>query len=164
MKTIHNSVGAMKVAVTRNTVFAFKARPELAPKGLINGTFVMAAHESGGEPGKEFSRLVVTVELETKDGNNQPFRVTKAYNLLGRGVSAFVQDFQAWSGLELTDDDLYSEFDAQKLITGKPVIVNVEHRKVGKDWEAYIAAFHPAGYKPDVTVGETAATTTEKAA
>jgi len=160
-----NQTNKLVPAVTKS-VFAFKTRAVMAPKGVVSGTFVVAVNESGGGGDNEFNRFRIAVQLDAADRKGQPFTVEKTYNLLpnGRGINSFVQDFNAWSSSKLTEDDLYQEFDAQKLITGKPVVVNVEHRKVGKEWEAYIAAFHPAGYKPDVTVGETAATTTEKAA
>jgi len=129
-------------------VFALKKRPEIAPKGLQKGNMIVAVHESGGVGNNEFSRIHTAVGLEATDSKGKRFELTKDYNTLPkrRGISAFVEDYNEWSGAGLTEDDMYNEFDCDAMIKGKPVVVEVEHRKDGKDWEAYIKAFHPADY------------------
>ena len=138
--TISKSVPTVQL-VTK-TVFALKARPSIAPKGLQKGTFLSAVNETGTEAGEEFNRLIVTVALEAKDAKGQPFQVEEKYNLLpnGRGLNAFIKDYEAWSGQELTEDDLYS-FDCNEKVKG-PVVVEIDHRKEGKDPKAVIIAFH----------------------
>ena len=139
--------------VFKKTVFCFKQRPAIATKGLHPATFISAINESGGEGDNEYNHLKVAVKLAETDPKGQPFTVQKLYNILptGRGISAFLDDFNSWSGEALTEDDLYSEFDCDARIKDKPVVVEIDHRKKGSDWEAFIKSFHPDGY-----TGETA--------
>jgi hypothetical protein len=139
------------VNIVKKTVFAFKSRPVIAPKGLQKGTFVGAINEAGVKDGKQIDRVVVTVELETADGKGSPFVVTKDYNILpnGRGFKAFLDDYNGWSGKDLTEDDMYSDFNGEA-DKGKPLTVKIGHRKNGKEWEAVIEAFHPAGFVEEV--------------
>lgn len=134
------------VPTVKKSVFAFKTRPVIAANGLQKGIFVGVINETP-ENGDEFNRVVVTVELETMDGKGNRFVVKKDYNILpnGRGFSAFIEDYNAWSDAGFTENDLYIEHDYDVLFKGKPVIVEVEHRKNGSEWEAVIVAFHPVG-------------------
>jgi len=139
------------VNVVKKSVFAFKMRPEIAPKDLQKGTFVSAINETP-ESGDDFNRVVVTIELEAMDRNNAHFVVTKDYNIMpsGRGFSAFIEDINAWADAGLTEDDLYAERDYTAMFKGKPMVVQIGHRKSGKEWEAVVEAFHPAGYTGEV--------------
>ena len=149
MSTPHNTPVATPVAVIQSTVFAFKARPDIAPEGLQKGAFISAINEKPEKPqpaGKEFNRLVVTVALDATDSQGQQFMVKKVYNLLGRGTSVFLDDFNAWSESKMQEKDLYTKFNSAAMINGKPVVVEIDHRKVGTKWEAYIKGFFPANY------------------
>ena len=130
----------------KKTVFAFKKRPAIAPKGLLKGTFTMAVNEAGGEGENEFNRFHTVVEVTDAKGTR--FAVPRDYNILGtgRGFSSFINDYNSFSEVELTEDDLYNEFDMDTMIKGKSVVVEIGHRKDGKDWTAVIEAFHPEGY------------------
>ncbi len=134
------------VPIVKKTVFALKTRPVIAPKGLQRGTFISAINETP-EKGDEFNRVIVTIDLEATDGKGKPFQLTKPYNIMpnGRGAKAFVTDYNAWSGSELTEDDLYESFNGE-MDKGKSLVAEVGHRKIGNEWQAFIEAFHPAGY------------------
>jgi hypothetical protein len=138
--------------VILKTVFAFKTRPAIVPKGIQTGTFISAINEESAEIGKEFNRVVTKVKLEAQDANGTQFELEKKYNILGggRGFKSFITDINAWSGAELTEDDLYTERDFTEEFGGQPLVIEVGHRKVGKEWEAFIVAFHPAGYTGEV--------------
>ena len=121
-----------------------KPSPAIAPRGKQAGTFIEARQESGKDQyDAAFNRVVVVVQLDSKDKSNTPFKIEKSYNLLGRGVSGFSDDFRSWNRRQLTQDEVEG-FDPDALIKNKRVIVEVNHRKSGKDLTAYIAAFHPA--------------------
>jgi hypothetical protein len=60
------------VRVVQKTVFAFKKRPVIAPKGLQKGKFISAVNENGVENGEEINRVEVTVELENKTTTSCP--------------------------------------------------------------------------------------------
>ena len=143
---------APTVQTIKKTVFAFKTRPVIAPTGVQKCTYVSAINETA-QDSEEFNRVVVTVELAATDPKNQPFKLEKHYNIVsgGRGFSSFLDDYNSWTEKSLTEDDLYNDFNGEA-DNGKQLIVEVGHRKTGKDWEAYIVAFHPAGY----TAAETA--------
>lgn len=119
----------------------------IAPKGIQNAVFTSAINEESVEIGKEFNRVVTKVKLEAQDPNGVQFELEKKYNILdgGRGFKSFTTDFNSWSGAELTEDDLYTERDFTEEFGGQPLVVEVGHRKIGSDWEAYIVAFHPTG-------------------
>ena len=135
------------VSVVKKSVFAFKTRPEIAPKDLQKGIFISAINETPKD-GSEFNRVIVTVELEATDRKNGHFVVTKDYNILpsGRGFKAFIEDFNAWSGAGLTEDDLYVERDYTAEFGGQSLVVDIGRRKDGKEWSAVIEAFQPEGY------------------
>ena len=146
MKKSLNSAEIAVVPSVTKTVFAFKKRPLIAPKGLQKGVFILAENQSGGEGDNAFSVLHTQVEVADAQGHRHV--VAKDYNIMqsGRGINAFLQDYNEWSGAGLTEDDLYNEFDMDTVVKGKPVVVEIDHRKVGKDWEAFIGAFHPDGF------------------
>ena len=121
-----------------------KSAPAIAPRGKQVGTFIEARQESGKDSyDAAFNRVVVVVQLDAKDKTNAPFKVEKAYNLLGRGVTGFSEDFRAWNRRQLTQDEVEG-FDPDALIKGKRVVAEINHRKTGKEMTAYIAGFHPA--------------------
>ena len=139
------------VSIVKKSTFAFKTRPEIAPTDLQKCKFISAINETPSETtedGSEFNRVVVTVELEATDRKKNHFLLTKKYNILpsGRGFTAFIEDFNAWSGAGLTEDDLYTERDYTAEYGGRPLVVDVGHRKDGKEWESVIESFHPEGY------------------
>lgn len=110
-----------------------KKMAKVAPKGQNRGTFKQIVQETGTDKlGKEFNKMKVPVTLEAKDAEGNPYLVEKTYNLLGRGAQEFQTDFFSWSGRLLTDEELAS-FDCDTEMTGKPVIVELSHRKVGKN-------------------------------
>jgi hypothetical protein len=140
------------VSVVKKSVFAFKTRPEIAPKGLRKAIFISALNEESLKKDDEFNRVTVTVELVDLDRQNKHFVLTKVYNILpsGRGFSAFIKDMNAWSGAALTEDDLYVERNYTEEFGGNSLVVEVSRRKDGKEWEAVIEAFHPEGYTGEV--------------
>ena len=143
MNNANTKTGATPTAnVVKQTVFTIKTRPIIAPKGLQQATWGGVVNEVGNG----VNRLVATVELEATDPQAKHFTLTEAYSLLpnARGAKAFLQDYNSWTGAGLTEDDLYESFDGTKDV-GKALVVEVDHRKVGKEWEAHIVSFHPAG-------------------
>jgi hypothetical protein len=121
-----------------------KSAPAIAPRGKQVGTFIEARQEAGKDQyDAAYNRLVAAVQLDAKDKTGSPFKVEKSYNLLGRGVSGFSDDFRSWSRRALTQDEIEG-FDPDVLIKGQKVVVEIAHRKVGKEMVAYIAGFHPA--------------------
>lgn len=140
--------------VIKKNVFALKTRPAMAEAGMQDAKLVSVICEAGIEKGKKINRIVKTVEIEATDPKNHHV-LTKNYNILpsGRGFSGFIADINAWSGAELTEDDMYVEHDFTEEFGGKPLVVEVGHRKIGKNWESYIVAFHPAGAVDSEAVG-----------
>lgn len=123
----HNRGGGSIMTIT------LKKIPAVAPKGHNPGVFTDITQEIGKDDlGKDYNRLKVVVTLEAKDPDGKPFQVEKTYNLLGRGVRDFRADFLAWSDRLLTEDELGS-FNADSEMKGKAVIVELSHRKDGKN-------------------------------
>ena len=121
-----------------------KSAPAIAPRGKQAGTFIEARQESGKDQyDTAFNRLVAVVQLDAKDKNDSPFKIEKSYNLLGRGVSGFADDFKSWKRRALTQDEIEG-FDPDVLIKGQKVVVEIVHRKVGKEIAANIGGFFPA--------------------
>ncbi len=111
--------------------------------GKHPGTFLDVAKATGkDQDGNEFNRLVVKGELDTTDKTGKRFPFEKQYNLEGRGVAMFRDDFRSWSERKLTDQEL-AAFDADKLMNRQRVIVVVKHRKDGKDTLAAVDTFLP---------------------
>ena len=165
MNTKSNKTAVVpSVPTVQKTVFALKKRPLIAPKGLQKVTFKVAVHESGGVGDNEFSRIHIAVEGKDLKGNR--FEVPKDYNTLPnrRGVTAFVSDYNDWSGKNLTEDDLYNELNFVEMFVGKPVVVEIGHRQNGKKWEAVIEAFHPADYTGELAEAEVTETAAVAAA
>jgi len=117
--------------------------PTVAPKGHNLGSFGEIAQESGKDKlGKDYSILKVPVILAAKDPEGKAYQVEQTYNLLGRGVREFKEDFLSWTGRMLTDEEL-DAFNAEAEMKGKPVIVDLSHRKEGKKIVADIEKFLP---------------------
>jgi DNA-binding HxlR family transcriptional regulator len=102
------------------------------------------ATETGNENGNDFNRLKLVVQLDAKDTKGRPFNVDKAYNLLpnGRGLNAFMKDYQSWAGSELTEEAMY-EFDGDTMMKGKAVMVEIDHTEKGKEMIPVIKSFNP---------------------
>lgn len=146
-------------SVKQNTVFAFKKRAPIAAAGLNHAVWKSAINETP-QSGDDFNIVVVSIEVKPKGANDPSFLLQKKYNIKdsGRGASAFVNDYNSWTGANMTEDDLYDSFDGEA-DKGKELVVEIRHRKVGKNWEAFIHDFHPAGYtEPVVEPADVAAT------
>ena len=142
------STATPAVKPVKKSVFAFKKRSPIPTKGIQKASWLSAINETVGD-GSELNVVVVTTQLEEKDGNGKPFVLNKKYNIRegGRGFKAFIDDTNAWADADLTEDDLYVERDYTKEFGGQELVVEIGHRKTGpKEWEAYILAFHPADY------------------
>ena len=66
----------------------------------------------------------------------------KRYNLLGRGLAIFRNDYKDWSGHKLKDQDLV-KFDADKLMKGQRATFEMKLRKEGKEMVAVIHRLLP---------------------
>lgn len=128
-------------SIIKSSTFKPKTRPLIVTLGSHKGLLTDVVYESGTEADVEISRLIATTEISDK---GHLFKVSKAYNMLpgGRGISAFMKDYELWTGVELSEDDLYNDFNCES-IKGRTVNVRIEHRKDGKLWEAYIKDFLP---------------------
>ena len=117
--------------------------PAVPPKGKNRGVYTDFKVEAGKDDlGKDYNRLKTIVTLEAKDPDGKVYQVEKTYNLLGRGVRDFQADFLSWSGRLLTDEEL-AAFDAEAAMKGKPVMVELSHRRQGKTIVADIDKFLP---------------------
>ena len=126
-------------------IIILKPAPAIAPRGKQVGAFVDTKQEIGTDPkGEAYNHVIVVVQLRTTDKGGKPYQIEKIYNVLGRGIAAFSDDFKAWNQRELTQDEVEG-FDPDTLIKGQKVVVEIGHRKVGKDIVANITGFHPAG-------------------
>ena len=115
------------------TKITLKKMPTVAPKGQNRGVCTDFKVEAGKDDlGKDYNRFTTIVTLEAKDPEGKAYQVEKTYNLLGRGVREFQADFLSWTGRLLTDEEL-AAFDAEAAMKGKPVIVELSHRKDGKN-------------------------------
>ena len=146
MKT-ENSIGSNlgnNNAVVASSIIQLRKMPDVAPRGQQSGFFSAIQAESGKDAlGQDCNYLKVVVDLATKDAKGQSYRVEKKYNLSGRGVTAFQDDYKSWSGLSLTDEELDS-FNSDVLMKDKPVTVEIKHRKEGKKLIPAIENFLPA--------------------
>jgi hypothetical protein len=145
---MNNTKGAANSTVQqikKSTVFSFKKRAPIPSLGLNRASWVSAVNEAPAE-GDDFNDVVLTIKIESSVPGGKAFELTKRYSLAGnrRGASAFLDDYNSWSETKMTEDSFYDSFDGLA-DAGKPLAVNVGHRKVGKEWEAYIKGFHPAG-------------------
>jgi hypothetical protein len=131
-----------QVNQTENT-FQLKKKPAIAPRGLQKGTFASMRQECPiSEKGKQQNTIIISIELQAKDTSNNPYIVEKTYNMDGRGLTLFSEDFASWSGRELTLDEA-EEFQADKLLLKRPVNVAIEHRKNGSKLVPVISKFLP---------------------
>jgi hypothetical protein len=111
--------------------------------GQHKGIFTDIQKNDGKDAdGNEFKHLVVSVELETTDSAGKKYVLNKQYNLQGRGVAGFRNDYKSWCNKKLSDKDL-AAFDADKLMRGQAGLVVVKHSKDGKDTIAVIDTFLP---------------------
>ena len=118
-----------------------KKMPVVAPRGIHSARFVGAETVDKNVTGESCNALVVTVELfDTKDNFGKPYRVSDSYNLKGRGAAAFSEDYASWSGVTLTPEEL-DDFDADSLLLNKLAKVQIDHRKVGKEFVPVIAKY-----------------------
>jgi hypothetical protein len=116
---------------------------DLPQAGKQLGALVDLVMDAGkNEDGQEFKDLVLTGDLDATDKTGQKYRIEKRYNLLGRGLAAFRNDYQSWSGRKLKDQDLVS-FDSNKLIKGQRVTFDIKLKKDGKEMVAAIDRLLP---------------------
>jgi hypothetical protein len=115
---------------------------EMPPPGEQTGVFTKVSIQTGKDDvGIEIKKLNLDIELDAVDSAGKKFPLQKTYRVdLKRGVTAFRNDFLAWSGRKLTDYEL-SKFDAEKLMKGKPVRLVVRHRKEDKKSVAVVDKF-----------------------
>ena len=91
--------------------------------------------------GVETKNLNLDLDLDAVDSTGKKFLLTKTYRIdLKRGVTAFRNDYEAWSGRKLTDYEL-SRFEPDSLMKGKAVKLVVRHRKEGKKTVAVVDKF-----------------------
>jgi len=129
---------------TTSNILQLRKMPAIAPRGQNRGIFASINVEPGQDAtGNECQVLKVEVELEIKHPQGVPYTVTKQYNLESRGLASFQKDFASWSGRELTDEEL-DQFDADKWMKNKSVLVEIKHRKEGKNSIPVIKSFLPA--------------------
>ena len=116
---------------------------DLPPSGKQLGNFLNVAPDSGkDDDGQDFNHLVVKVELDAIDKAGKKYQLEKRYNLDGRGLGLFRNDYKSWSGRKLKDQDLVA-FDADTLMKGQRATVVVKARKDGKEFIAVIDTFLP---------------------
>jgi hypothetical protein len=127
-----------------NVPFQLRKMPIVAPRGEQRGQFisVVCGDLEILKDDKKRQLVTVFVQLEATDKNKNPFVVTKVYNVKGRGDTAFEDDYKSWSGEELTPEQM-DDFDPS-IIVGKPVVVQITHRKEGKELVPVIEKFLPA--------------------
>ena len=115
---------------------------EIPGPGDHTGVFTnVGIKKDKDENGVEFEHLVSKVDLDATDSTGKKVQLEKTYKInMPRGVTAFRNDFFEWSGRKLTDYEL-SKFDADTLMSGKPVKLVVRHRKDGKKTVAVIERF-----------------------
>ena len=115
---------------------------EIPAPGEHTGVFTKVFIKTGkDENNVDFKHLVSGVELDAKDSTGKKFLLERTYNIgIGRGVTAFRNDYFDWSGRKLTDYEL-SKFDADTLMNGKPVKLVIRHRKDGKKSVAVVDRF-----------------------
>jgi hypothetical protein len=129
-----------------NNKLILRKLPTVAPRGKQKGVYAEVIVNTGkNKLGQPYNDLIVAADLEQKDPLGKPYRIEKKYNLEGRarGLAAFQADFESAQGRSLTDEEL-DAFDPDTLLKGKPVIVEIKHRKEGKKIVAYIDGFFPA--------------------
>ena len=115
---------------------------EIAPPGEQTGVFTQVTIKTGKDAvGVETKNLNLDLDLDAVDSTGKKFLLTKTYRIdLKRGVTAFRNDYEAWSGRKLTDYEL-SRFEPDSLMKGKAVKLVVRHRKEGKKTVAVVDKF-----------------------
>lgn len=124
-------------------IIALRKKPAIAPRGNNHGRFGKIKLETVPDSeGRHREELVVPVELEAKDPQGNPYRIEKRYNLSGRGLATFQDDFKSWAGRCLSDEEI-EQFDPDALMANQPVVIPTRHRKEGKSFVPVIDAFLP---------------------
>lgn len=124
-------------------ILKLKSMPDVPERRVHTARFVGAESVNRNDKGEACNHLVVTVELlDANDSAGKPFRVSKIYNLDGRGVNAFSEDYTSWSGITLTPEQL-DKFDTDDLLLFKDADVEIGYRKEGKDLVPVISKFLP---------------------
>jgi len=131
-----------QVVITRKTnQFNILTRPDIAPRGLQNAEIVEVCNLIGKKADKEFSQMDLVFRLNAKNRDGQNHVLTRSYNLSGRGVSLFLEDYNAMTGKEMTKTDLY-DFDAQSLVK-MPVQAEIDYIEGPKGIISKIKSFQP---------------------
>ena len=116
---------------------------DLPPSGKQLGDIVELVMAVGkNEDGNDYKDLVLGAELDAIDKVGKKYRVEKRYNLFGRGLAIFRNDYKDWSGRKLKDQDLVS-FDAEKLMKGQRATFEIKLKKEGKEMVAVINRLLP---------------------
>jgi|ERR1039458_1687351 hypothetical protein len=98
--------------------------------------------EGKNEDGIDFKDLVLRAELDATTKTGEKYQQEKRYNLLGRDLSIFRNDYQSWSGRKLKDQDLVA-FDADTLMKGQRATFEIKLKKNGKEMVAVIHRLLP---------------------
>jgi hypothetical protein len=117
----------------------------LPEKGPHSAVISDVTNESGVENFVEINRVRVPL-TGIKDTNGNPYILEKVYNIgtNGRGFSALLSDYFAWSGIKVAKDEVYG-FDVPAAMNGKPVVIDIGYHVIGSKVTAYIKGFYPAG-------------------
>jgi hypothetical protein len=139
-------VGPSKTNIVKSTQFVLRTPLALPTKGLHNAVIGEVTKEEGMENYAEINRVRVPVILEQKASDGKPHNLDKVYNVGadGRRLKPLLQDFYAWSGVNVAKEDIYT-FDLCAAMNGKAVVVDVGYHINGTKVTAYIKAFYPAG-------------------
>jgi len=129
-------------------IIQLRKKPDVAPEGENQGHFYsitvlpQTIKNAGKKTEKTETNLEVVVELDATDSKKQPYRVSKTYNIEGRGVTAFQTDVDSWRGKPLTEAEL-DRFEPQVMLN-QPVTVTISRAGEGKLLHPVITAFGPA--------------------
>jgi hypothetical protein len=124
---------------------------DLSPSGKQLGAIADLIMTVGkNEDANDYRDLVLTGELDVIDKTGKKYQVQKRYNLLGRGLAIFRNDYQSWSGRKLKEQDLVA-FDADKLMKGQRATFDIKLKKEGKEIEAVIHRLLPVAAAAQTT-------------
>ena len=127
--------------------FVLKELPDVARVGIQTGTFISCRLMQREKAEVKYKALCLMIELEGPSSTSRRYTVEKVYNLDKRGGSAFIRDYETWSGSTLTADQL-AKFVPANLVLNKTARVNVAHNKVGSKITAVISEFLPPVASP----------------
>ena len=138
MKTENKLIGSSKTNIIKNTKFVLRTQLALPEKGLHSAVIGDVTNESGVENFVEINRIRVPV-TGVKDSNGNPVALEKVYNIgsNGRGFTALLGDYSAWSGIKVAKDEVYG-FDVPGAFNGKAVVVEVGYHVTGSKVTPYI--------------------------